>query len=90
MIRRRVRDRLPALRACYEKRLLQDPDLAGTVTADFAINERGLVVIATIAGFGDAELDRCVWSALIRIRFPSQKNGGYTRVTYPFTFRRRD
>jgi TonB family protein len=89
MVQRRIRLRRAALRNCYEERLSQSPRLEGVVTLEFTIDEHGRVLDATASGSGDAQLDDCVRTVLIGLRFPQAVEADDIRVSYPLVFRRR-
>ena len=74
---------------CYEKRLVADPTLAGIVTAQFVIDDHGVVMTSTADGF-DVEVASCVADVIKDIQFPSVRNGGSIQIKYPFNFRRAD
>ncbi len=87
LIRRPIRARMPAIRACYEDALGRDPSLRGTVTARFLIVGDGTIRLADIDGF-DPAIDRCVCDQILQLRYPpfgSARVGG-VQVQYPFTF----
>ncbi len=86
VIRTRVKQNIPRLQACYEKRLLASPKLAGTVQVQFYISPRGKVVASDAAGV-DPEVATCVAGVIKTIVFPKTKGGGGVQVNYPFTFR---
>jgi TonB family protein len=84
IIRRIVRQSLSRIRYCYEKELVKDPTLAGTVTVTFTIDQRGSVATASASGM--PVVDACVASAVRSLVFPKPSGGGVVNVTYPFTF----
>lgn len=86
IIRRYVRRKLPQIRYCYEKELLADPTLQGTVRVSFVISHTGQAGNANAAGVNDA-VSGCVARLIETIRFPKPKGGGVVQVAYPFTFR---
>ena len=86
IIRRYVRRQLPQIRYCYEKQLLTDPKLAGTVRVHFVIGVNGAVTSASASGISK-EVSSCVARAVRAIRFPKPKGGGVVEVTYPFRFK---
>ncbi len=85
IIRRYIRRRLPQIKYCYEKQLLADPDLAGTVRVHFIIDTEGRVVSASANGVSK-EVSDCVARAVRTIQFPRPTGGGVVEVTYPFVF----
>lgn len=84
MIRRYVRRELPRIAYCYDRELLVDPSLGGSVRARFTIASNGRVVAAAASGVS-TEVSRCVADVLSRITFPAM--AGSAQITYPFTFR---
>ncbi|MBT8494149.1 MAG: AgmX/PglI C-terminal domain-containing protein [Deltaproteobacteria bacterium] len=86
IIRRYIRRKLPRIRHCYEKQLLNNPSLAGTVNTQFLISPVGKVQGVRASGSGNAALDSCVGAAISSIQFPK-----FNRVVnvsnYPFTFK---
>ncbi len=85
VIRRVIRRKLPRIRYCYEKALLKQPTLAGTVRATFVISPSGTVTQAEVKGF-DALVDACIATTLRSMQFPKPRGGGSVTVRYPFTF----
>jgi len=80
-----IRGNLRDLRFCYEKGLQRDPTLEGVVTIGFEIDASGrpsnvFVLGSTVA---DASVGRCIARATSDWRFPSPRDGGEVRVTYP-------
>ncbi len=88
LIRRYVRRKLPAIRHCYEKALVRDHDLAGTVTASFAIDADGRVSEPIADGIGDPALESCIAEVIGTIQFPPARGGGLVKVRYPFHLER--
>jgi hypothetical protein len=88
IIRRYVRRKLPAIRHCYEKALVRQHDLAGTVTSSFSIGSDGHVTESSAEGVGDPELERCVADVIRSIQFPAARGGGLVNVRYPFHLER--
>ncbi len=86
IIRRYIKKQKLRITHCYEKRLLVDNELAGTLTANFSIGSNGLVIGAKASGMGDDDLQQCVASVVASIHFPSTENGALVNVSYPFTF----
>jgi len=88
IIRRYIRKKLSAVRYCYEKQLMQHPDLDGTVTVKMTINGDGLVIAAAASGMGNQAVEQCVAGAMRSIQFPANSDGGFVQISYPFIFRR--
>jgi Ca-activated chloride channel family protein len=86
IIRRYVKRSTEKLSYCYEKQLLHDPKLEGTVTAHFLIGRDGKVLSVTADGL-DPTVASCVASVIKDIEFPAATDGGDVQVNYPFTFR---
>ncbi|MDX2092473.1 MAG: AgmX/PglI C-terminal domain-containing protein [Kofleriaceae bacterium] len=89
IIYRYVRRRLDRVQYCYERALLSDPNLSGTVAVQFLIAASGSVTQATAIGMS-AEVADCVAGVIRAMEFPRAENGGATQVNYPFTFRSAD
>jgi hypothetical protein len=85
-IRRYVRRHLAQISYCYEKVLVGNASLAGTLSTTFVINENGTVSGATATGV-DETVGACVADVLGRIEFPAARGGGVVQVNYPFHFR---
>jgi outer membrane biosynthesis protein TonB len=88
IIRRIVRRHLERLRYCYERRLVEAPELAGTVEVTFLIGGAGAVVSSSATGVGDNLLETCVADVVHRMQFPRPKRGSLVQVRYPFHFKR--
>jgi len=86
IIRRYIRRKLPRIRNCYEKELLVNQALNGTIVTQFQISPQGSVLNATANGV-DPKVASCVAEAIKSIQFPKPKGGGLVNVRYPFTFR---
>ncbi|MCX5741945.1 MAG: AgmX/PglI C-terminal domain-containing protein, partial [Proteobacteria bacterium] len=86
IIKRYIRRNLAKLQYCYEKRLLAEPTLEGSLTAKFVIGEDGKVVTSSATGF-DPEVGACVAQVFKDTEFPKPKTGSVT-VTYPLKFSR--
>lgn len=69
------------IKHCYEQRLLVDPMLAGTVTAQFVVAPDGTVASSTASGLDDA-VSRCIAGVIKDISFP--RSGSSLKVTTPF------
>lgn len=83
-----IKTRIGAIRACYERELKRNPSLAGKVTIQFTIEERGTVsgVKVTDNTTGDAAVGQCVANAIQRFRFNPGPEGGNVTFSYPFVF----
>ena len=87
IIRRYLKRQFAKISYCYEKVLLREPKLAGTVLAQFVIDTTGHVASSTAAGVGNIEVESCIASVIKAIEFPHIPNGGTVQVNYPFTLR---
>jgi Ca-activated chloride channel family protein len=87
IIRRHVRQKLPAIRYCYEKALVSDRALAGTLVAEFSITPEGATTSISVSGVGGDTLHACVTSLVRHLRFPKFAGDGLVRVRYPFELR---
>ncbi|MCX5741759.1 MAG: AgmX/PglI C-terminal domain-containing protein [Proteobacteria bacterium] len=87
IIRRYIKRNIQKIQYCYEKALLANGELSGTVMVQFFISPNGAV--ATSSGRGvNAETASCVAGVIKEIEFPKPKGGGGVQVNYPFDFRR--
>jgi len=85
IVRRIVRRHIARITYCYEKRLLAEPSLAGTVTARFVIGADGAVTSSEASGMND-EVAECVAGVIRAMEFPHPK-AGTVSVTYPFAMK---
>jgi TonB family protein len=83
-----IKTRIGAIRACYERELKGNPTLAGKVTIQFTIEERGNVsgVKVTDNTTGSPAVGQCVANAIQRFRFNPGPEGGSVTFSYPFVF----
>lgn len=84
IIRRYTRRKLPRIRHCYERELLSNPNLAGTVTTKFTITSQGQVKSASSEGIDNRSVTACVTAAIKSIQFPKPRGGGTVTVSYSF------
>lgn len=84
-IQRVIRSELAAVRHCYEKRLVVDPELAGRLQVQFTIGTDGSVIAVALDGLQE-DVDRCVEKVIGSLRFPAPRGGGVVQVNYPFLF----
>lgn len=81
-VRKVVKENVTKLQACYEQTLMANPNIAGTVTATFTVDNGS---ISNIKAMGvHPEVEACVIKAVQLFKFPP---GGKVEVTYPFTFK---
>ncbi len=86
IIRRYVKRQMEKIRYCYEKELLSDANLEGTVQTTFVISPTGAVLSSKGSGM-NANVSSCVAGVIGAIVFP-RGAGDAIQVNYPFTFRR--
>jgi len=84
IIRRYIRRELARIRYCYEKELVKDAALAGTVTAEFTIAVDGKVSHAAASGMNNVAVESCIADVVRGIQFPAPQGGGVVKVVYPF------
>jgi outer membrane biosynthesis protein TonB len=86
-IRKNVRRRAGAIRACYERRLQVKPKLKGKITARWTITQAGKVGQASVvkSGLKDKEVEGCILRSIRRMRF-KEPEGGICVVQWPFVF----
>jgi hypothetical protein len=88
IVRRYIKRNIQKISYCYEKKLLADAKLSGTVVAKFEIAEDGTVSKSEASGV-HAETSECVANVIKGIEFPKPKSGSVS-VTYPFHMRLAD
>jgi len=86
LIRRYIKQQRNRLRHCYERELVVDRTLEGTITSVFIINDRGAVVSSLASGMGSKNVEDCIAETVKSIQFPAPDEGGMHKVTYPFHF----
>ncbi len=86
IIRRYIRRKLPRIKYCYEKQLLVNQGLEGTVVSAFIIQPNGTVTASKASGM-PPEVSDCVAEVIGTIQFPKPRGGGIVQVRYPFNFR---
>jgi hypothetical protein len=68
---------------CYEKALLGNPDLEGTVNVSFLLASSGAVLGVDAQGV-DGEVDSCIKGVVEGIKFPRLADQGSFQIKYPF------
>lgn len=81
-VRKVVKENVTKLQACYEQTLMANPEIAGTVTATFTVDNGSISNIKAAGVHPDVEA--CVVKAVQLFKFPP---GTKVDVTYPFTFK---
>jgi hypothetical protein len=89
-IRKTVKRQHARLRACYERGLMRDHDLAGTVVLHFDIPPSGRVEKTGVSGtLPSDEVRACIAEDLAQWQFPAfSKDSATVRISYPLHFRR--
>lgn len=83
-----IKQRLSAIKICYETQLRKNPSLQGKVTVEFTIEQSGTVSKASAAGntTNDAAVASCVVNTIKSFRFNPGPKGGSVTFSYPFVF----
>jgi hypothetical protein len=77
------------VRACYDKALVENPNLTGRVIIKFTIAGSGKVVAAVVqeTTLNHPQVERCMADATLTWLFPKPQGGGIVIVSYPFVLR---
>ncbi len=83
-----IKTRLRAIQMCYEQQLRRNPSLAGKVTVEFTIEQRGNVTGVRVKEntTNDPAVGSCVADTVSRFRFNPGPQGGSVTFAYPFVF----
>ncbi len=86
-----IRRNLSGIKWCYQDALQRNPKLKGKVTLSFTILPTGKVQSpnARNPSITDAALISCIKKKMGRWRFPSPKDGGVVKVSYPLILKTR-
>ncbi|MFH1810772.1 MAG: VIT domain-containing protein [Pseudomonadota bacterium] len=89
VIRRVIQDKLAQVKACYQRELAREPELAGRVVLEFVVGEDGKVQSARVVEttLNSAAVEICLTKKATAWRFPAVKGGGTVIVRYPFMFK---
>jgi hypothetical protein len=88
IIRRYIKRNIEKIGYCYEKELLAQPGLEGTVTALFSLQANGVVVQSRASGVSPA-VSGCIAEVISHISFPKVADSGIYPIKYPFQLHRR-
>ncbi len=77
-----VRKNAPAMRACVERALKKQPDLAFVPDFRFTIGPKGTVIAASAKG-APTSIQACFVTAMKKMVFPPPADGGTIEVAYP-------
>lgn len=86
IIRRYVKRNIEKITYCYEKELLAQPGLEGTVTVNFTLNGNGRVIESNASGV-DPTVSSCIAEVVSNIHFPKVGDDGIYPIKYPFQLR---
>ncbi|MBI5481937.1 MAG: AgmX/PglI C-terminal domain-containing protein [Deltaproteobacteria bacterium] len=80
------------IRYCYERELVKNPSLAGTVVVKLVIGASGAVTSAVVASstLGNPPVEGCIAQAVTQFTFPPPKGGGIVVVSYPYKLQTSD
>ena len=84
VVRRYVQRQLRRVIDCYEKELVTDPDLEGTVVVDVQLDEGGQVLAASANGVSET-VSGCIARAMGSMVYPAPRDGSAT-MRYRLTF----
>ena len=87
IVAKEVRQRLGAIKACYERALKRNPQLGGKIMVRFEISQVGKVtrVESEQDTVGDPEVFACIRQTMSMWHFTAP-SGGSVQVAYPFIF----
>lgn len=87
-----VKNRMSAIKSCYDRALRTNPTAAGRVKVEFTIQPNGTVSGARAVEntTGSDEVASCVVSTVERFRFNPGPQGGSVTFSYPFVFQLQD
>jgi hypothetical protein len=74
------------VRDCYEKGLLKEADLQGTVTTNFEISKTGMLNYSRVGktSLNNAMVEGCITTRMMTWQFPKPRGDVNVRVSYPF------
>ena len=83
-----IRKNMADVRHCYQLELPAHPELRGKITVKFVISKEGAVIKAEIKSstMESPEVESCIVSVFMQMRYPEPKGGGIVIVSYPFVF----
>jgi TPR repeat protein len=86
IIRRYVRQRLPQILYCYQKQLVVNPSLKGSIVVEYAIDPNGRPVTVNMKSGFDDTVSSCVVEVFKQIEYPKPEGGKVVNVSYPMAF----
>jgi len=89
-IKRIITQRVPQVRACYERELKKSPGLGGKVLVSWTIQKDGTVSSPRVRKntTGSSRLSPCITKAISRWHFP--ESSSTSDVEYPFVFKAKE
>jgi len=89
-IKRIITERVPQVRACYERELKKSPGLGGKVLVSWTIQKDGTVSSPRVRKntTGSSRLAPCITKAISRWHFP--ESSSTSDVEYPFVFKAKE
>lgn len=89
VIRRTIRGHVMEEKDCYERELLQHPELTGRVIIGFRIGGDGHVLFAEVESstLASQPVEQCIAAAVATWVFPKPTGGGVVKVSYPFVLK---
>ncbi len=86
-LRREMKNRVGALRSCYERALRRNPQLSGKLLLRFTIVPAGSITGVQLESdsLDDPDMSNCVRRLVLSWRFPAPQ-GGPMDVAFPFVF----
>lgn len=84
-----VRSGAPAIQNCYERQLLEDPELEGRITLSWMVLLDGSIADVHVSDddLSNKSVDECIVEVIEEFEF-DEPQGGFCRINYPFVFRR--
>ena len=79
-----IKNEMPKVKACYDKRVAVKPGISGTIKVVFFVTPNGTVDPSIATGFDQGVAD-CVASVIKAAKFPKPTGGG-VQISYPFVF----
>ncbi len=86
-----VRENSGKFRACYSKSLRRNPDLSGTISMSWTVDENGaadrIYINESKTTLNDRLLQKCMIKELQTWKFPAASKGKFVHIaSYPFVF----
>jgi len=85
-VRRQLQTHLAGMKACFEKRRAEDPEIGGTMTVELTINAKGVATSVSNRGVDDA-VGECIADVIGRARYPQPASANEVTVKTSITMR---